>query len=310
MNDRIEIRLTEINEEPVGLNAMTVDALESFMEVVSSLKSIVENIVDKEALTFSIKEGSALCSVEAAPAHLQAIYREINTAIEGESSNKEVADGLRRIQNQIKRNNVEYEFQYHQSSSVIDMHGKLVQASRIAVKRRRGDYTIKLKANSGVIKQIGGEKPNYHLYCVNGEKRTIECTREDAIQVNKFLYQEVNPLVLCKEFTRSEKKDEFIHLTMIDNDLASAFREFVATYNHSDDLISRLGKIHDFIDEQFENTHLGHRILKTLILGFNDELFHLSEIKTVLVISKPFKEHDLIRDPRAALLETYNAKRT
>jgi hypothetical protein len=96
---------------------------------------------------------------------------------------------------------------------------------------------------------------------------------------------------------------------MVDDDLTDAFHEYVAMYNGCDDLIERLSKTHDFVDRQLENFNRGLAILRTLLLGFNDKRFHLSEIKTFLVISKPFQEHDLIREPRAALLETYNAKR-
>ena len=38
--------------------------------------------------------------------------------------------------------------------------------------------------------------------------------------------------------------------------------------------------------------------------------FHLSEIKTVLVISKPFKSNEYIDDFRKELVDTYNEKKS
>lgn len=309
VNDRFEIRLTNLNQEPVSLNAMSADALQSFMDVVSSLKSIAENVVGTEGLSFSIQEGSALCCVEAPAAKLGAIYKEINTAIEGKSANKEVTDSLRRIQHQLKREHAGYQFLYHQSYTVINVSGRLIAAKKIALKNRSNDHRIKLRLNSGIIKQIGGENPNYHLDCGNGDKRTIACSVKDAVHVNQFLYQRANPLVLCKEFGSPTKNDEFIHLTLIADELTEAIREFVEIYNSNDELVARLSKTHDYVDDQFKKPNLGHKIIQALLLGFNDKRFHLSEIKTLLVISKPFIEHDLIRGPRAAMLETYNAKR-
>ncbi len=42
-----------------------------------------------------------------------------------------------------------------------------------------------------------------------------------------------------------------------------------------------------------------------LLKAFNNKYFHLSEIKTILIISKPFKQHDIIKEARETLLETY-----
>ena len=310
MNNRIEIRLTEINDQPVGLGAMNADALQSFIVVISSLKSIAEKVVNKEDLSYSIQEGSALCCVEAPNDSLSSIYQEMDAAIKGESSNKEVTDGLRRIQEQIKRDDLGYEFNYRHSSTVVNIHGRLLSANRIGLKRRRKTFKYQLSIIPGLLNQIGGVSPNYHIDHGAGEKTTIDCSVEDAKYVREYLYEKVYALVLCKIYDMPEKKDEFFHLTMIEVELLNIFRDFVSAYNGEEELIERLGNMHDFIDETFASTGIGHRILKKLLLGFNNKRFHLSEIKTLLVISKPFKEHELIRQPRHSLLETYNAKRS
>jgi hypothetical protein len=310
VDNRIEIRLTEIDNQSVGLKSLSVEALQSFILVVSSLKAIAENVVDKEHLTFSIEEGSAACCVEAPADSLARIYSEIDSAIVGDSSNKEVTDGLRIIQNEIKRTGTLYEFRYLQPTLVIDMHGRLNSAKRIAVKRtRRADFKYELLLGQGVIKLIGGENPNYHIDYGNGDKKTIDCSESDAGLVKEFLYEVCNPLVLCKVYTNPEKKNVYSHLAMVESDLADAIGRFVDGYNSHEDILDRLDHTHDFVDSVFENTDSGHRILRTLLIGFKDERFQLSEIKTLLVISKPFLEHEIIREPRQDLLDLYNAIR-
>lgn len=309
MNNRIEIRLAGINDQSIGLEAMDSDAMQSFILAVSSLKSIAENVVGKQVLTFSIQEGSAVCSVEAPPESLEIIYGEIDAAIQGESLNKGVTDGLRQIQHEIKRTDIALEFRYRRSSTVVDMHGRLKSANRIGLKRVRSTSKYKLLASEGKINLIGGENPNYHIDYGHGDKKTIDCSESEAIQIKQFLYENCNPLVLCKVFEMPNKKNEYFHLTMVDDEIAETFRRFVTGYNEHDDIIGLLGNTYDFMDYVFQNTKLGHKILRTLLLGFNNKRFQLGEIKTILVISKPFKNHDLIREPRQALLDMYNAIR-
>ena len=189
MNERFEIRLSKIDEVSVDLNRMNADALQSFLEVVASFKHIAESVVGKADLSFAIQAGSALCCLAAPSDQLAAIYREMDLAIEGESDNKEVTDSLRRIQQQVKREGLGYEFQYHQSTQMIALHDRIISAKRIGLKKRRAAPQLKIGLFAGVINQIGGEHPNYHLDGGNGDKKTIACSVEEAVKVNMFLYQ-------------------------------------------------------------------------------------------------------------------------
>lgn len=85
---------------------------------------------------------------------------------------------------------------------------------------------------------------------------------------------------------------------------------FTEKYNEIEDLVEKLTFIHNFVYDTFKyNLNEGIILLKNLILNFNDENLHLSEIKTVLVISKPFKNNKEIKKERIKLLETYKKKK-
>lgn len=309
MNERFEIRLSSIDEEPVDLNRMNADALRSFLEVVASLRDIAEAVVGKDHLSFVIQSGSAVCFMEAPTEQLTSIYHEMDLAIRGDSINKEVTDNLRLIQQQLKREGLGYEFQYHQGLEAIRLHTRIRSARRIGLKRRIAAKNLKIGLIGGTIKQIGGDHPNYHLDCGGGDKKTIACTVEDAVIVNQFLYGTVNALIWIKTFPQEGKKDEYTHRSLIEADQVSAMREFMERYDAYGDILEALSYIHTFMDEQLKNLQHGLSILHLLLLAFNDQRFHLSEIKTILVISKPFAAKPLIEQARADLLETYSAKR-
>ena len=65
MKDKIQISLIAANGQAVSLKGMSSEELDSFMQVVSSLKEIVESAVLESELTYAILEGSAAFSLEA-----------------------------------------------------------------------------------------------------------------------------------------------------------------------------------------------------------------------------------------------------
>jgi len=307
--NQLEIALKEANGESVSLKLMTPDALESFMLVMSSLKAIAESLTIKDNLNFSISEGSAQCVLEAPQDSMEIIYEELDIAIKGESEDKDVTSNLRSIQDQIKRENYKYRFLYKRSNKPpIDLYSALFNSKRITVKRKRNQYEYKLKIKSGFFNQLGGNTPNYHFDYGGGEKITIGCTVNQAKKINQYIYSNIQALLLCKEWYAEDKKDEYTHKAVLDEEYVNHIKTYLNSYNKENELLRKLRLTHEFIDKMF-NENKGHKILFYLLLAFNDKHFHLSELKTLLVISKSFREEDDIEKVRKALLETYEEKK-
>lgn len=96
------------------------------------------------------------------------------------------------------------------------------------------------------------------------------------------------------------------HKIIIKNSEFVGVESYIDKYNNELDLIKKLSITYDFIDKMFdENTEKGLSILKILLSSFNDINLHLSEIKTLLVISKPYKDNPKLKVIRENLLETY-----
>ena len=310
MSNSLEIALTEAEGTNVSLNSMSKSAIESFVSAVSSLKSLAVSVAEEETLNFSISEGSAMCTVNAPQQSLDAIHLAIETAIGGKSEDKSVTSHLRNIQTQIKRENFKFRFLYKKNNEVVlDIYEPLLKAKKIALKRSKKRFQYKLLLVSGLLNQIGGKNPNYHFDYGDGNKLTIACSQEEAIDVNQHLYKKVQSLLICKEWYEIDRKDEYYHKIIVKEEHNQPLRAFLKKYNNEKNLIEKLSLIHDFIDSCFEKDY-GHDILKYFVTAFNSPFFELSELKTLLVISKPFKEHPLIKDSREKLLETYLTKKS
>lgn len=309
MSNRLEIILSEANEKAVSLSSMSSDALDSFMAVMQSLKSIAEANIIKEELLFSISEGSALCAVEAPAMYMDSMYNQMNLAIKGQSNDVDLTKHLRTIQKHLKDESFAYQFKYKGQSNIVDLHQKIINAKRISVKKNSNPYRYKLKVLTGYLNQIGGTNPNYHFDHGLKESVVIDCTREDAIEVKKYLYEDVETLLICKEYNSKNKKNEYYHKIILEKRLSYIFKSFIKSYYNCENLLDQLTFIYNLVDENFKSSKNGHEILKILLIAFNDKNLHLSELKTLLVISKPFKEHRDIKQVRLNLLETYQKKK-
>jgi len=295
----------------VSLRSLSPEALDSFLRVISSLKLIASSIASSQEISFTIQEGSAsFAVVESRNSNdLDEMYSEMERAINGDSENKSITSNLRVIQTQFKREEFNYSFNYNKSQgSVIELHSLLLNAKKITVKRRRRAYTHKVKIISGFLNLIGGKNPNYHFDNGAGISLTIDCSQDDAKEVNKYLYQTIDVLVVCKEWTNEDKKDVYFHKTVIRRETVRLLKSFLREYYRKSNLLDKLRAIHDFTHSCINRNDFGFEILGYLLVAFNDNNFHLSEIKTLLVISKQFKENALIAGPREQLLTTYEIK--
>lgn len=282
---------------------MTPEALESFMSVISSLKSIALSFENQD-LTFSIYEGSAGCAVDGTKEDIESIYCGIDTAIKGKSTDRKLTSNLKLIQQQFLRDGFKYNFVYERQGDVnIDLAYKLVN-SKIFKKRVKKGYGFRIRVLQGFLNQIGGKDPNYHFDYGHGVKKTISCEMKHVPEIIKYLYHDINVLVISKEIGNQEV-GEYHHLAILDVELLPIVKHFFQDYYNEANFVNRLEKIHDFINSQIEKSALGYSILKTLLICFNDKNLHLSEIKTLLIISKFYLNNEEIIEARNALYETY-----
>ncbi|MGK0236021.1 MAG: hypothetical protein ACI9EK_002564 [Psychroserpens sp.] len=312
--DLLDISLKSENGNPVSLQALSTEALESFLIVVSSMKEIITSCVDESLIKFKIIEGSARCYAEVPSKEMKEAYHLIDDAIEGRSSDKTITRNLRNIQLQLKNKSYDYRFVYSDLSlnKSIQLGSRLKESNRITAKRLKGEYQYKLSVLSGHLNEVGGVSPNYHFdYGGDEKKMTIQCSKSEAIEVKKYLYTRVSSLLLIKEWNSSDKKNENYHISVIEDDSISApIRVFLRKYNDNDDLISKLSAIYDFVEKALsKNKEEGLKVLSYLLRGFNNKRFHLSELKTLLVVSKPFINEKEIKEDWCNLLDTYENKK-
>lgn len=308
MASKLELSLEEANGELVSLKNLSGEALNSFLAVVGSLKAMIEEQSDDSKFIYRIVEGSASLVVESPNEIMNSFYGEIQSTVNDGSFDKNFVGNLKRIQTYLKNEDLDFRFYYYPNGSPkIDLKEKVIN-SKIKSKRSRNKHSFKLEILSGLLNQIGGNKPNYHLDHGMNKKLTIFCEKEDAISIREYLYKNIKCLVETKAYSSIEKEDFYTHKTVLDIESVNILLPFLRDYNRKNDLISKLDLIHDYTFKIAPNKNSLLNFLKILCIGFSSPNFHQSEIKTVLILTKPFKENQFLSRERSKLLDFYNNK--
>ncbi|WP_298326198.1 hypothetical protein [uncultured Dokdonia sp.] len=293
--EKLEIVLKYVDDEYVDLGNMSIKALESFMSVTNSLKLIAEQSTDE--ITFTIKKSSAYASVNSTPNVMQLIYKDIDTAINGQSEDEVITSNLRNIQQQISNATMKYQFMY----ADVNLSDRLKRAKRIKKKRKTYKYEYEPMIVSGLFNSIGGADPNYHFDYGNNQKTVVDCTIKDVTVLKEFLYETISCLVIKKFTKQDDSKTTHNHCAILAEDQVPIFNKLIRDLNASSELFNRLELIHDFAENKkyrIENLAI---LLQHYSYFFND----VNEYKTLLIITKGLENHVLIRDFREKLLHDF-----
>lgn len=281
--NKIEIRLSDVNAQEVHLDSMSAQALESFLVVSDALKNIAQSI--SSDLTFSIEKGSVRFGVMSSTETMNAIYRSMELAIEGESEDEIITSNLRKIQQEMLQQDV-YSYQFLYGSANIGT--RLQEAKKISKKRVKKHYENELDVVSGYFNSIGGNDPNYHFDYGGGKKVTVDCTMDDAYILKDYLYSNITCLVKKKVATEDVDNKTYTHCSVLEKNQVNHLKTFINDLNDTEDLLNRLDLIYDFIDDSQNRIKDLKVILKNYSLFFSD----VNEFKTLLIISEGFI-HDL-----------------
>lgn len=283
-NNKIEIKLDFAENVDVKLENMSMMALESFLKVTNALKNIAEIVSDE--FTFSLKNGSASASVIGTPQNIYDIYNKMDEAIEGESEDEVVTANMRIIQAEIKNEALRYQFYFSNQN----IEERLKNAGKIIKKKSFKNYAEEIRILTGKFKTVGGDKINYHLEYGSGEKYTIDCSEDEALELKDYLFKTISCIVLKKINLNDPNKLFYKHCVMIQDNQISKFRTFFNDYLNAS-LMDRLERIYDFVD----NTENLIDDLSVLLKASTNVFKDVNESKTLLIITKNLTEFSEIK---------------
>ena len=288
--DSIEIKLKKDSTgRDISLGSMSLDASKSIREILNALIAIVEFEQDLN-LKIGLEEGSAVQKIIGSDSNLQVVYNKIKDAAHGSPQRINKYVNCLNIIHKNLESIEDYDISYKSSNGVESIKPLFTQKFK---SKRNSDVTennFNLEFFSGKLELNGGKKPNFHLFA-NNTTYTIQCSEKQAKDVGAFLYENIKISAHAKA-----KKDsmEYNFCDIYAGTSEDYFNEFKDFYTELKDK-SGTQKFH-FVSnklEQFYNQK-NYSGAKKFIRLFLNEFSHITYLRTILVISKAFKNDEYL----------------
>jgi len=304
-DNKFELKITkDINGNTIDINSMSLETVQSFLIMIEAITKIVELNPDKKNITISISAGSA--AVAAQGEKINETKKDFNTVIEFNSTNKELFEPWRKLQNLFSANGLQYEANFwvkDEKESVVEIirNSKLLKAKPVPK-----HFEASVTFMTGSLIAVGGKIPNIHIENDSNKKERliISCTKSKAIKAREFLYQNIYFSAWIKESDDNKKIYELCD-SYRDNLIFDELKVFIEDLKNLDE-IEALNKIHlkcrEYLDVQNYGT------FRKFLRLFIHENTDVNILKELLLTTQSLKDHERITEMRMNLKAIFDKK--
>lgn len=151
---------------------------------------------------------------------------------------------------------------------------------------------------------VGGKSPNIHIEPTEGERMIVSCTELNANKAKAYLYKDI--LISIWETDKLNKKTLELCDSYHQIDIFEDLKSFIDELNSAKDEIDSLDKIHNKCRFYLDKQDYGN--FRKLIRLFIHENTDINILKTILIITRSFKEHERLKEARENIKEIFDKK--
>lgn len=310
MVEDIQFRITkDSNGDEICLDNLSIKATNSLIEILTALRNIAlyENEPD---LTISVTKGSAIAAIKGEET-FQDVREGFWKVFNNESDRDNVyVHNMQIIKDQITKSDLEFEISYSNNDGdriqVIDLFKRKFRKKR---ERKAVENNFKIEFFDAKLMSNGGNKPNFHVMDQHNSY-TIKCTEAEAKKVSPFLYEKLKFSAWGK--MNSQNKMEYTFCDVYNANERDFYNEFKLFFSELKQLegTEPIKLIHYKLKEFYSNSQFKES--RKFIKLFCDDLADVNHLKTILIISKAFKQHadlqDLLKKIEELIVSKTNAR--
>ncbi|MGG5599315.1 hypothetical protein ACPDHJ_05875 [Myroides sp. C8-3] len=293
----LEIKIeTEQSGEEFNLGQMSLDTTKSVKAILESLIDLVEyeNGRSGSNLKLGLKSGSACHRILGDDAELNILQTEIEKVFNNhEDRDNEYVRPLKVIHNNLENRRSSVSFKKSSDSSPIVITSLFERTPRTRRLRVVEDRYFFIEFFDGVMEDIGGNIPNFHINVPGQPSYTIGLERDEAIVLKDWLYSPIR----ISAFTQIKSNrpvytfcDYYVDTTI---DYYTDLKTFFNSFHHQDNEVEKIVCLTEKLVEIYRNADYGHA-KKLIRLFLHDSVFP-SYLMTILRVSKAFRnQNDMI----------------
>ncbi|WP_285009619.1 hypothetical protein [Pedobacter faecalis] len=285
---------TDSSKQKVDLDGMSLEAAKAFSVLFSSVVNIIRLNDDREGIKINIKSGSLVLEATGTEEQIENIQEDLTAIISSKSDNKALVKEWRTIQELFKANGLAYEANIYTGKNIHSVFEALKTGKKLRAKPKFITLKSSLVFMTGKLIAVGGSNPNIHLEQTNGNRITIGCTETNAKKANRFLYEKIRISCWLKK-GGDEEKYELCDSYWNDQqyDILNRFlTKFMSITNEIDQLKFIHYTSRDYLDIK------DYGSFRKFLRLFIHESTDVNILKTILIVSQAFKDHEQLKEMR------------
>jgi hypothetical protein len=300
MNNEFIIKINKDSKgNKLSLDNINIEAASALKIFIESLTELAKQYKDVSDIKLSLKSGS-IESCFVYPKSGNTIEDDLTSIINGTSENNERIKLLKEIQNKIKANGLDYSVYHKVGRQKIDVTSKFKSKDFSLKRSSRLEFNEKVVFLSGKLFESGGKvKTNVHIES-GVEEYTVECSREQAVELNRRLYDQIQVAVVKK--WKPEKKPTY-HLldSYLKEEDYIRYKTFYESIESNRNM-SRFDSIHNKIVEIINSEKIDNGEILKIMKLYDYSQSDRGVLRTILMTLKPvFKNESKITDKYIAL---------
>lgn len=302
--NKLEIKvMQDSTERVVELNSMSPEAAIAFSKIITALAEIVANTPGAEGINIGLIRGSAAAVAGGTTDQINAINNCFEEVVKNQCTINEVVSPWRDIQALFKSNGLYYEASFKIENKSIPIYSKIKENKKFITKTPREKREYELCFYKGELSQAGGNNPNLHIKVDSQERPLIiDCSPASAKKATRFLYENI----MISAWKHGQKGNPKYCDTYANETQFKELELFIEKYNKIESKVDALIFLHDKCVELIKFNEF--KTLRKLMRLFDHDSIDINEVKTILVVTKSFKDFDDIDLTRKSLLQLFNQK--
>lgn len=291
------------NGQDIKFDAIPVDAVNSLREILESMTTLAEQTANGEKFTIKLEQGSLMVKGNLTSSHINRIKSNIDAVLENTCENDKIVNSCKKLQKLVKANGLVYDFNVMSNYNSFDLSSTLKEIKNLKPVTKRITSVTRTRFIVGELINAGGVEPNLNVKVVDGDKHVtmvVYCTEEQAKKAVKFLYSKIYFSCWSEyDFSQqkfSDNKGDFCDLYTEDN--YNEYEGLFSTFFNKNEIEGQ-----EYLHKQIRNMLLHEKwglVAKSLRL-FNHEQISPAIMRTLLVITKSFKDHNDIKEVRESI---------
>lgn len=293
------------DNQQVALNSLSIEAA-------SALKVLLENVTEIAKLNpeyadvkIQLLPGSAVVAIEGTGQQIASINANLDSVINHDTEDKDLVEKWRNIQSLFVANGLHYEVNVIRNGQRTEVLQRIKGSKPFRAKTVRKQSETRIIFLYGKLINVGGKSPNIHILDEHQIEHTIACSETQAKSANRYLYDTI--LLSAWEKVIRGAKSQFEFCDVYGNpDIFGDFKAFIEDFQNTNNQVEALKKIHykcrSLLDAK---DYLNFKKFARL---FRHGSTDVNVLKTILIITQSFKEHDELGSIRQHLKDLFDEK--